>query len=73
MKVLKITTEVRAYSEEEAKEYIEEFRAKAAREHYTVSAAGYTYKTKTKKGEVVAEAWVCKCVAEYNKVWEGDE
>ena len=73
MKVLKITTEVRAYSEEEAKEYIEEFRAKAAREHYTVSAAGYTYKTKTKKGEVVAEAWVCKCLPEYNKVWEGDE
>lgn len=29
MKVLKITTEARAYSEEEAKEYIEAFRVNA--------------------------------------------
>lgn len=73
MKTLKITTEARAYSEEEAKEYIEAFRVNAARDCYIVAAAGYTYKTKTKKGEVVAEAWICKCVAEYNKVWEDDE
>ena len=73
MKTLKITTEARAYSEEEAKEYIEAFRVNAAQNHYTVAAAGYTYKTKTKKGEVIAEAWICKCVAEYNKVWEDDE
>lgn len=73
MKVLKITTEARAYSEEEAKEYIEAFRVEAANKHYTVAAAGYTYKTKKKKGEVIAEAWVCKCVAEYNPVWEEDE
>lgn len=73
MKTLKITTEARAYTEEEAKEYIEDFRLHAAQNHYTVAAAGYTYKTKKKKGEVVAEAWVCKCVAEYNAIWEEDE
>ena len=73
MKVLKITTEARAYSENEAKEYIEQFRVNAAQGGYTVAAAGYTYKTKKKKGEIVAEAWVCKCVAEYNTVWEEDE
>lgn len=73
MKVLKITTEARAYSEEEAKEYIERFQLNADKEHYIVAAAGYTYKTKKKKGAVVAEAWVCKCVAEYNPVWEEDE
>lgn len=73
MKTLKVTTEARAYSEEEAKEYIEKFRVEAIKNHYTVAAAGYTYKTKTKKGEVVAEAWICKCVAEYNKIWEEDE
>ena len=73
MKTLKITTEARAYTEEEAKEYIEDFRVSAAQNHYTVAAAGYTYKTKKKKGEVVAEAWICKCVAEYNPIWEEDE
>ena len=73
MKTLKITTEARAYTEEEAKEYIEDFRVRAAQNHYTVAAAGYTYKTKKKKGEVVAEAWICKCVAEYNPIWEEDE
>jgi DNA-binding transcriptional regulator YhcF (GntR family) len=73
MKILKVTTEARAYTELEAKEYIESFRLKAAQEGYTVAAAGYTYKTKKKKGEVIAEAWVCKCVAEYNPVWEEDE
>lgn len=73
MKTLKITTAARAYSEEEAKEYIEKFRLEAAQNHYTVAAAGYTHKTKTKKKEVVAEAWICKCVAEYNSIWEEDE
>lgn len=73
MKTLKITTEARAYTEEEAKEYIERFQLDAEKNHYVVAAAGYTYKTKKKKGAVVAEAWVCKCVAEYNPVWEEDE
>ena len=70
MKILKVTSEARAYTEEEAKEYIEQFRANAAREHYTVAAAGYTHKEKMHKGEVIDEAWICKCVAAYNKIWD---
>ena len=73
MKTLKITTEARAYTEEEAKEYIEAFRLNASQSGYIVAAAGYTYKTKKKKGEIIAEAWVCKCVAEYAPIWEEDE
>lgn len=73
MKTLKITTEARAYTESEAKDYIEDFRLQAPAKGYTVAAAGYTYKTKKKKGEVIAEAWICKCVAEYNGIWEEDE
>lgn len=73
MKTLKYTTEVRAYTEEEAKNYIENFRLNADKEGYTVISAGYTYKTKKKKGEIIAEAWVCKCVAEYNSLWEEGE
>lgn len=70
MKTLKITTESRAYTEEEAKDAIEAFRVAAATKGYTVAAAGYTYKAKKSKGEIVDEAWICKCVAEYNSVWE---
>jgi hypothetical protein len=28
---------------------------------------------KKKKGEVVAEAWIVKCVAIYNEVWDEEE
>lgn len=73
MKVLKITTEARAYTEDEAKEYIERFQLDAEKNRYIPTAAGYTYKTKKKKGEIIAEAWVCKCVAVYNPIWEEDE
>ena len=73
MKTLKIAYETRAYTEDDAKEAIVNFRAKAKEDGYTVGAAGYTYKTKKKKGEVVAEAWVVKCVAIYDEVWDEGE
>lgn len=55
MKKLKTTIEVRCYSEEEAKDFIEDFRKKSQEEGYTVGANGYTYKTKKSKGEIVSE------------------
>ena len=73
MKALKITYEKRAYTEDEAKDAIIAFRTKAAEEGYTVGAAGYTYKAKKKKGEIVAEAWVVKCVAIYDEIWDEGE
>lgn len=74
MKLLKVTYEHRAYSEDEAKDAILKFRAKAKEEGYTVGAAGYTYKCKKKKNiGVVAEAWVVKCIAIYEEVWDEGE
>ena len=73
MKLLKITYEHRAYTEDEAKDAILKFRNDAKEEGYVVGAAGYTYKSKKKKGEVVAEAWVVKCVAIYNEAWDEGE
>ena len=73
MKQLKTTCEYRAYTEEEAKNAILAFRAKASEEGYTVGAAGYTYKAKKKKGEIVAEAWIVKCVAIHNEIWDEEE
>ena len=73
MKLLTVTTEYRAYTEEDAKNYIETFRKEAIEKGYTVKSAGWTHKEKVRKKEVVAEAWVVKCVAIYNTVWDEGE
>lgn len=70
MRLLKETIELRADTEIEAKEIIENYRKNAAEEGYTIGAAGYTYKTKKAKGEIVDEAWVCKIVQNFSGVWE---
>ena len=70
MRLLKETLEIRADSEIEAKEVIESYRQKAAADGFTIGAAGYTYKTKKSKGEIIDEAWVCKIVKDCGGVWE---
>ena len=73
MKLLKVTTEQRAYTEEQAKDIINKIRADAQEKGYTIGAAGYTYTEKKKKGQVVAQAWVVKTVAIYEPVWDEGE
>ena len=70
MRLLKETIALRADTELEAKEIIESYRKKAAEDGYTIGAAGYTYKTKKSKGEIIDEAWVCKIVQNFSGVWE---
>lgn len=70
MRILKETIELRADSEQEAKQLIEEYRTNASIKGYTLGAAGYTYKTKKSKGEIIDEAYVCKFVLIYSDVWE---
>lgn len=70
MRLLKETIELRADTEFEAKEIIENYRKEAAEKGYTIGAAGYTYKTKKAKGEIVDEAWICKIVQNFSGVWE---
>ena len=73
MKLLSITSEFRAYTEEEAKEHIEAFRKEAREKGYTIKSAGWTHKTKTKSKVVVAEAWIVKCTAIYDEIWDDGE
>ena len=70
MRLLKETIELRADTEFEAKEVIENYRKEAAEKGYTIGAAGYTYKSKKSKGEIIDEAWVCKIVQNFSGVWE---
>ena len=70
MRLLKETIEIRANSEVEAQNVINEYRNNADEKGYSVSAAGYTYKAKKSKGEVIDEAWVCKIVLTFGTIWE---
>ena len=73
MKLLTITSEYRAYTEEDAINFVTQFRSEAQEKGYTVKSAGWTHKEKVKKKEVVAEAWVVKCVAVYDSIWDEGE
>lgn len=70
MKLLKTTIEARAYSEDEARNFLEDFRKQSNEKGYVVGANGYTYKSKKSKGEIVDEAWICKCVKIHDEVWD---
>lgn len=70
MRFLKETIELRADSEEEAKQIIEKYRNDANEKGYILGAAGYTYKTKKVNKEIDDEAWVCKIVQQFSGVWD---
>lgn len=71
-RILKQTIEFRADSEPEAKALIEKFKEKAESEDFILSAAGYTYKTKKAKGEIIDEAYVVKLVQQFGGVWDDE-
>ena len=73
MRLLKQTIETRTDSENEAKELIESYRKEAKEKGYTINSAGYTYKTKKSKGEIIDEAYVVKVVQSFSGIWEGLE
>ena len=70
MRLLKVTEEYCADSEQEAREAIENFRKESLEKGYVLGACGFTYKDKKSKGEIISEAWVLKVVKIYGKVWE---
>ena len=49
---------------------IEEFREKAGEKGYVIKKAGYEYKTKKAKGEIIAEAWVVSVTFVFGSLWE---
>lgn len=70
MRLLRETIELRADTELEAKEIIENYQKKASEEGYTISTAGYAYKIKKSKSNIIDEAWVCEIVMNFSGVWE---
>lgn len=70
MRLIKITEEFVAGSEDEAIAALEKFRTNQATEHYQLGANGYKYKTKKAKKEVVDEAWIVTVTKIFGEVWE---
>lgn len=73
MKTLKITNEYRAYSEDEARNMITTAREEASAKGHVVLTASYTYKSKKKKGTVVAEGWLVKITTSIDEFWDEGE
>lgn len=69
MKKLEIQEKYRAYSEDEAKDFIETNRM-AATGNYILKKAGYEYKTKKAKGEVVDEGYLVTIVKTFESFWD---
>lgn len=67
---LETTTKYRMDSEIAAKDLIDEFRKNADAQGYTIKKAGYEYKNKKAKGEILAEAWVVTITQVWNDLWE---
>lgn len=68
--LLETTSKYRTDSEVTAKDLIETFRAQAEKEGYRVKKAGYEYKSKKSKGEIIAEAWVVSITQVFGDLWE---
>lgn len=68
--LIETTLKYRAESEIGAKDMIESFRAQAKEKGYTIKKAGYEYKNKKSKGEVIAECWVVTITQVFGDIWE---
>lgn len=73
MRLLKITEEYRAETEQEVKEMNERFKNEAKEKGYTLNAFSYTKKEKKQKGEVIDECYIVKATKVYGGVWDGLE
>lgn len=73
MRLLKVTEEYRAESEQEVKEMNEQFKTEAKSEGYILNAFSYTKKEKKAKGEIVDEGYLVKVAKVYGGFWDGLE
>lgn len=71
MRILKVTAEYRAESEEEAKQMNEDFKKEARDQGYILTSFAYTKKEKKSKGEVIDDGYLVKVVKTYGGFWDG--
>ena len=71
MRLLKVTEEYRAESEQEVKEMNEQFKSESKSEGYILNAFSYTKKEKKSKGEIIDDGYLVKVVKTYGGFWDG--
>lgn len=71
MRMLKITAEYRAETEEEAKQMNENFKREAHTDGYILNSFAYTKKEKKSKGEIIDDGYLVKVVKVYGGFWDG--
>lgn len=73
MRLLKVTEEYRAESEQEVKEMNEQFKTEAKSEGYILNAFSYTKKEKKKSEEIIDDGYLVKVAKVYGGFWDGLE
>lgn len=73
MRLLKVTEEYRAESEQEVKEMNEQFKAEAKTKGYILNAFSYNKKEKKSKGEIIDDGYLVKVIKVYGGFWDGLE
>ena len=71
MRLLKITAEYRAESEEEAKQMNEDFKEQARKEGYILNSFSYAKKEKKAKRNIIDDGYLVKVVKVYGGFWDG--
>lgn len=73
MRLLKVTEEYRAESEQEVKDMNEQFKAEAKTKGYILNAFSYNKKEKKSKGEIIDDGYLVKVIKVYGGFWDGLE
>lgn len=73
MRLLKVTEEYRAESEQEVKEMNERFKNDAKTEGFILNSFSYVKKEKKSKGEVIDDGYLVKVAKVYGGFWDGLE
>lgn len=73
MRLLKVTEEYRAESEQEVKEMNEQFKTEAKTKGYILNAFSYNKKEKKSKGEIIDDGYLVKVTKVYGGFWDGLE
>ena len=73
MRLLKVTEEYRAESEQEVKEMNEQFKTEAKTKGYILNTFSYNKKEKKSKGAIVDDGYLVKVTKVYGGFWDGLE
>lgn len=71
MRLLKVTEEYRAESEQEVKDMNENFKKEAISQGFILNSFSYTKKEKKSKGGVIDDGYLVKVTKIYGGMWDG--